>query len=254
MTDRERLYRTEGIVLKRSDFGEADRLLVLLTPGYGKLRVLAKGVRKIPSRKAGHVEPFMRSQFLIARGRDLDIVTQAETVDAYLGLRVDLRRATYAYYLMELADAFAEEGGENQVLYELLSGTLERLAGGAEPALLARYFEMRLLGCMGYRPELQRCVSCGAQHEPATAFFCAGDGGVRCPRCGQGAPGAVELSLAAFKVLRYLQGQEYTAVSALRLRAETAHEVERVLRHYLTFILERNLKSVSFLGLVQGGS
>ncbi len=253
MTDRERLYRTEGIVLKRSDFGEADRLLVLLTPGYGKLRVLAKGVRKVPSRKAGHVEPFMRSQFLIARGRDLDIVTQAEAVDTYVALRGDLGRASYAYYLMELADAFSEEGGENPVLYELLTRTLERLAGGAEPTLLARHFEMRLLLCAGYRPELQRCVSCGTSHEPGPAFFSPGDGGVRCKRCGPGPAGCEELGLPAFKVLRYLQSQEYEAVAALQLRPETSQQVERVLRHYLTFILERNLRSVAFLNLVRSG-
>ncbi len=249
MTDRERLYRTEGIVLRRSDLGEADRLLVLFTPGLGKLRVVAKGVRKVPSRKAGHVEPFMRSQFLVARGRDLDIVTQAEVLDTYQGLRRELVRTTYAYYVADLVDAFGEEGGENQPLYQLLAAALERLAAGDEPGLLARFFELRLLGHVGYRPELRRCVSCGAEHEPATVFFSAGEGGVRCQRCGA-APGATRLSLAAFKVLRYLQSQEYAAVATLRLRPDTAREVAAVLRRYLTFTLERNLKSVCFLDLV----
>ncbi|HOG46981.1 MAG TPA: DNA repair protein RecO [Anaerolineae bacterium] len=251
--DRERLYRTEGIVLKRSDFGEADRLLVLFTPGVGKLRVLAKGVRKVPSRKAGHVEPFMRTRFLLARGRNLDIVTQAETVEAYQGLRESLVPATYAYYLVELVDAFAEEGEENAALYDLLAHALGRLAAGDAPALLARFFEVRLLGLVGYRPELQRCVACGVTHEPAAVFLSANEGGMRCPRCGQAAGGALEVSLGAFKVLRYLQSQEYAAVRALQLRPETAREVERVLRRYLTFVLERNLKSLSFLSLVQAG-
>jgi len=251
MSDRERLYRTEGIVLRRSDLGEADRLLVLFTPGYGKLRVLAKGVRKVPSRKAGHVEPFMRSQFLLARGRNLDIVTQVEAIETHQALRGDLLRAGYAYYLVELVDAFTEEGEENEALYHLLADSLSCLAAGDEPAILARFFELRLLTCVGYRPELRRCVSCGTPHEPAAVFFSVGDGGVRCRRCGEGA-GATELSLGAFKVLRYLQEQEYAAVTRLRLRAETAREVEVVLRRYLTFILERNLKSTSFLELVKG--
>ena len=249
--DRERLYRTEGIVLKRSDFGEADRLLVVFTPGFGKLRLLAKGVRKVPSRKAGHVELFMRSQLLVARGRNLDIVTQAEALDAYAGLRDTLVRATYAYYFAELVDAFMEEGEENEAVYRLLALALERLAAGDEPRLLARFFEMKLLGCVGYRPELQRCVACGAPHAPSQVFFSPGEGGMRCSACGEAAPGVLAVSLGAFKVLRYLHSQEYGSISGLRLRAATAREVEQVLHRYLTFTLERNLKAAAFLDLVQ---
>lgn len=251
MPDRQRLYRTEGIVLRRSDLGEADRILVLLTPGWGKLRVLAKGVRKVRSRKAGHVEPFMRSSFLVARGRNLDIVTQAELLDAYQGLRRDLLRTSYAYYLVELVDAFAREGEESGTLYRLLAATLERLAAGDDAALLSRFFELRLLNCTGYRPELRHCVSCGARHRPSAVFFSVSDGGARCARCGQGAAGAVELSLRAFKVLRHLQAQEYEAVVGLKLRPETAREAEAVLRQYLAYILERRLKSVPLLNHIQ---
>ncbi len=95
--DRERLYRTEAVVLKRSDFGEADRLLTLYTPRLGKCRVLAKGVRRLTSRKAGHLELFTHAQLLVAKARSLDIVTQAETIDAYANLRKDLLRASRAY-------------------------------------------------------------------------------------------------------------------------------------------------------------
>jgi DNA repair protein RecO (recombination protein O) len=257
VVDRERLYKTEGVVLKRSDMGEADRLLVLLTPGLGKLRVVAKGVRKVPSRKAGHVEPFMRSHFLMARGRNLDIVTQAEVLEPHAGLRGDLLRMTYACYLAELVDAFSEEGAENEPLYRLLCFALERLAAGDDPALLARFFEMRLLGYVGYRPELRRCIHCGREHEPGRGFFCPDEGGVRCPECGELSSNVRELSLGAFKVLRYLQSQEYPAVAALQIRPETCREIEVVLRGYLVFVLERGLKSVEFLNMVKaswGGS
>jgi len=249
--DRERLYRTEGIVLKRSDFGEADRLLVVFTPGHGKVRLLAKGVRKVPSRKAGHVELFMRSQFLVARGHSLDIITQAEALDAYPGLRDALVKATYAYYLAELIDAFFEEGEENEAAYRLLAFALERLAAGDDPGLLARFFEMKLLGLTGYRPDLQRCVGCGAAHVASQVFFSPGEGGMRCAACGEVAPGLLAVSVGAFKVLRYLQSQEYASISGLRLRPATAREVEQVLRRYLTFILERNLKTTAFLSRVE---
>lgn len=251
MRDRERLYRTEGIVLKRNDFGEADRILVVLTPGRGKLRVLAKGVRKVPSRKAGHVEPFMRSEFLLARGRNLDIVTQAEVLETQRGLRDDLARATYAYYMAELVDAFTREGEENQAVYRLLAAALPRLAAGDDPNLLCRFFELRLLGYAGYRPELQHCVCCRARHKPGKVYLSVSEGGVRCARCGQGPVGAAELSLSGFKVLRYMQSQEYDAVLRLQLRPGTLREVEAALHRYLVYILEREIKSTSLLSTVR---
>ena len=101
-----RSFRAEAVVLKHSEFGEADRLLSLYTRQQGKLRAIAKGARKIRSRKAGHLEPFTRVSLLLARGRDMYIVTQAEAVDAYLPLREDLVSLGYASYVVELLDKF----------------------------------------------------------------------------------------------------------------------------------------------------
>ena len=100
-------------MLRHSDWGEADRLLWLYTRQHGKLRALAKGVRKIRSRKAGHLEPFTRVALLLARGRDFYIVTQAETVDPYLSLREDLKRLGYASYVVELLDRFTYDEDEH---------------------------------------------------------------------------------------------------------------------------------------------
>ena len=96
MPSHERSFRTPAVILRRQDFGEADRLLVVLTPEHGKLRAIAKGARKPQSRKAGHIELFMRTKMLFARGRALDLVTQAELIDAYRPLREELVRVTYA--------------------------------------------------------------------------------------------------------------------------------------------------------------
>ncbi|MBI3915321.1 MAG: DNA repair protein RecO, partial [Chloroflexi bacterium] len=106
---RDRLYRVQAIILKRTDMGEADRLLTLYTRDHGKLRAMAKGARKPASRKSGHVELFMHSELLLARGRNLDIVTQAETRHAFLPLQSDLHRLGYAYYFAELLDQFTED-------------------------------------------------------------------------------------------------------------------------------------------------
>jgi DNA repair protein RecO (recombination protein O) len=248
---RERLYRTEAIVLKRSDFFEADRLLTLYTPKLGKIRAIAKGVRKPTSRKSGHVELFTHSQLLIAKGRNLDIVTQAETIHAFRPLREDLLRTTYAYYVAELINLFVEEGIENRPLFDLLLAMLGWLGDASDLDLITRFFELHLLGLLGYRPELFRCLACRQQIEPEAKYFSSASGGILCPRCGQGQRGAQEITLNALKVLRFLQTRDYDTCSRLRLSSPLHRELEATMHDYITYILERNLKSVKFLNTLR---
>ena len=141
-----------------ADFGEADRLLTLYTRDFGKLRAIAKGARKPQSRKTGHVELFMRTTFLLARGRELDIVTQAETVQAYDALRTDLVRTTYAAYIVELLDRLTPDEDRQPAVYDLLRDALGWLETEDDLRLPARYYELRLLSLVGYQPQLFRCV------------------------------------------------------------------------------------------------
>ena len=251
MPDRERVYRSEAVVLRHSDFGEADRLLTVYTPYLGKLRLLAKGVRKPTSRKAGHLESFTRTQLLVARGRNLDIITQAQMVEPYRGLRQDLWRTSHAYYVGELVDRFSEEQGENQPLYHLLCDVLGWVCESPNLAMTMRFFEVHLLDLVGYRPQLFQCVVCHAPIEPVVNFFSAEEGGVLCPRCGEGRRGSRPIALGPLKVLRYLQTHEYTECVRLQLHGETAAEVEDILQRYLVYLLERKLKSVEFLNILR---
>ncbi|MCD6289341.1 MAG: DNA repair protein RecO [Anaerolineae bacterium] len=244
---RQRLYRVEGIVLRHSDIGEADRLLTVFTVERGKLRLLAKGVRKILSRKAGHIEPFTYSTFLVAKGRTWDIITQADTIEAYRALRQDLLRTTYAYYVAELVDRFTEEDDASRPTFDLIRDTLSRLCGEDDPYLIVRFFEMRLLSLAGYQPQLFVCVRCRADLEPVTNYFSLADGGVLCPRCGEGIPQAEPLPVNTLKVLRFIQTREYDWVRRLNLKPELRAEVERLLYRYIVYVLERNLRSVDFL-------
>lgn len=244
---RERTYRTEAIILRRSDFSEADRLLTLFSRQYGKIRAIAKGARRPQSRKTGHVELFMRTRFLMARGRNLDIVTQAETVEAYAQLRDDLVRTTYASYAVELLDRFTVDEDRNLELYDLLSQALRWLATTENLLLAARYYELQLLTLVGYRPQLFHCVGCNEAIEEQDQFFSAELGGLLCPNCRGEDKGARPLSAAAVKVLRYLQTRPWSTVQSLHLRRELHTELEAVTYYYLTYILERNLKSADFL-------
>jgi DNA repair protein RecO (recombination protein O) len=245
--NRERLYPTDGIILHRTDFGEADRLLTVFTPRLGRLRLLAKGARKLTSRKAGHIEPFTYVHLLVARGRNLDIVSQVETLEAFRPLREDLERASQAYYLAELISGFIEEGDENPALFDLTLATLARLCEARDPALALRFFELRSLGLAGYQPQLFFCVECRAQLEPMTNYFYPPAGGVLCPRHGEAVQGAEPLALPTFKVLRYMQTQAWDQVAGLRIKPETQLDLEALLQRYIVYLLERRLKSVDFV-------
>jgi DNA repair protein RecO (recombination protein O) len=243
----ERLYRTDAIILRRSDFGEADRLLTVLTPERGKLRLLAKGVRKTTSRKAGHVELFMLTDMLVAQGRTWDIISQAEIVEPYRELREDLEKTSHAYYLAELVDRFTEEHDPNTPLFQLLTLTLAYLNHSDDPFLALRYFELHLLSLTGFQPQLHFCVACGEAVEPVTNFFHFVDGGTLCPRHGEARPNAEPLPLPVLKVLRYLQTESWEKIAKLQLTPVTRQHVENLLFNYITFLLERRLKSAEFL-------
>ena len=251
MPSRERSIRVEAIVLSHSDWGEADRLLGLYTREMGKLRSIAKGVRKPRSRKAGHLEPFTRVSLLLAKGRDMWIVTQADTVNAHLCLREDLERVGYAAYAVELLDRFTYEEGENPGLYRLLSETLARLDTEPDPQLPIHYYEMRLLDLLGFRPQLFNCTRCGEDIRPVDQYFSASLGGVLCPRCGAATSAANPISMEALKYLRHFQRSGYTEAARAHPRQEIDREIERLLQHYLTYLLERGLNSPAFLRKVR---
>ncbi|HMQ32390.1 MAG TPA: DNA repair protein RecO [Chloroflexaceae bacterium] len=248
---RERVYRSEALILRRSDFGEADRLLLLATPA-GKARVVAKGVRKTTSKLAGHIELFTHASMLLAIGRNLDIITQSQTVGAHAALRADLRRLSCAYYAAELYDRFTEEEEENRPLFDLLIESFGALDRTASPDLVLRAYELRLLHLAGYRPHLHHCAVCGEVLTEEADRFSPSMGGVLCPRDRGADRGALPMSGAAFRLLRYLQGQPLAAIEALRLSREVRAEAERLLRSYLRQLLERDLKSVAFLDDVRG--
>ena len=245
--DRARLYRTDGLVLFRTDFGEADRLLTVFTPRLGRLRLLAKGARKPTSRKAGHVEPFTYVHLLVARGRNLDILSQVETLESFRPLREDLERTSQAYYLAELISSFIQEGDENPPLFDLALATLARLCEARDRMLALRFFELRCLGLVGYQPQLHFCVECQAHLEPMTNYFHPPSGGVLCPRHGEALRAAEPLAMPTFKVLRYMQTHPWDQAAALRIKLETHLDIEATLHRYIVYLLERRLKSVKFI-------
>ena len=242
-----KLYKTEAIVIKHSRLGEADRILVLLTPNLGKIRAVARGVSRPKSRLGGHVELLAHSTMMLARGRTLDVVSQSQTLDSFPKLRADLWLTAYALYVAELVERFTVEHSDCYPIYMLLLDTLRRLEGADNAELVLRYFELHLLGYLGYRPELHQCLGCGSLLEPVDNFFSASAGGVLCHQCRATEPVVRPISVNALKVLRLFQGSDYAEASRVRLEPNLAWELEQVMRGYIRYLLEGEVRSAALM-------
>jgi DNA repair protein RecO (recombination protein O) len=250
MSPRARLYKTEAIVLRGMDLGEADRVLTVLTPQLGKLRIIAKGIRKPRSRLGGGLEPFSDVHLVLAVGRTFDVVTQVALEDPHLGLRNDLHSTAAAWYLVELADRFCEGAADSHAAFLLLAQGLSALDAAPDEVgreTVARWFELALLDAMGFRPELSRCLECGAEIGPEGNVYSAPGGGVLGPECTDAALGGGPIGSEALKVMRHLQRTPLVDVLRLRLSPSTHREVERLLHATVSAVLERELRSRDFL-------
>ncbi|MDD5082411.1 MAG: DNA repair protein RecO [Dehalococcoidales bacterium] len=242
-----RNYQTEAIIIKKTKLGEADRILTLFTPHLGKIQAVAKGVRRPKSKLAGHLELLTHSLVSLARGHNLDVITGSQTINGFLLLKSDLWLTSCALYLAELVNQFTADHQENYSLFQLLLATMQRLEQPGNNELLLRYFEVHLLSEAGYRPQLHQCVVCHTTLQPMTNTFSSSAGGVLCPECGEDQSMASPLSVNALKVLRLLQSDDYPTVSRLKIDSSLARELDEVLRDYLRYLLEREIKSVAWL-------
>ena len=249
-----RSYTTDAIVLTRFDLGEADRVLTLITPGTGKLKAIAKGIRRPTSRIGGSLEPFAELRVALHRGRTFDVVTQVTVGHAWLHLRDSLESTATAWYLAELADRSLEERHAADPVYHLLRRAYELLDAGMAPGRVARWYEMHLADELGVRPEVDRCVECDRLLEAGEQFrWVPPLGGVVCQRCPGPPHDRAGLSLDALKVLKAYQRMDVEALAGLRIAAPAEREVEAAMRDFIANTLERRAKSLAFLDEVRAG-
>ena len=246
-----RTYRTEGVVIRQMPLGEADRILTLCSPDMGKVRAVAKGVRRTKSRLGGHLELLNRASVSVAIGRNLDTISEASAISTFGGIRGDLSRVSRAMYIAEVVDSFSMEGNGNRAIYHLLLSTLLWLERTANLDLLMRWFEMRLLDCSGYMPELVHCVECREWLEPSDHLFACDSGGVLCPNCRTASSGALlPLPLNTMKTLRFVQREaKFDKVESLNVPANILKDMERLMRTYIRHVAERDVRSAEFVSL-----
>lgn len=212
-------FKTEGIVLKRRNFGEADRILTIFSKDKGKITVLAKGVRRITSRRGGNVELLNRVLVYLHQARTFLILTEATSLDTFQKIKADLTLSTYAYHIIELVDKLTAEDQENRILYEHLVEVLRRLERKPRQILI-RAFEVKILSDLGF------------------ATF-------------RGSTPGVQLQFhsgsATSKLLEDLELRSWDEIEKLKVNQNQALELERTLRYYIERVIEGQLRSRQFL-------
>jgi DNA repair protein RecO (recombination protein O) len=233
------LYRATGIVLRTIKLGEADRIVTLVTEQRGKVRAVAKGVRKTKSRFGGRLEPLSNVSLLLYEGRNLDVVNQVETVEHYRHVREDLDRLAGATSMLEAVDAVLQEGDDDPQVHRMLVGALRTLDAGPSQLVVPAFF-LKLLAHIGFRPVLDACTSCG-EPEPLVSFDPL-EGGVLCRSCARG----TRLTPDALSLLRRILGGDLVAVLA-EPPSQAGFEVTHLATQALEHQLERRMRSVGIL-------
>lgn len=231
------LYRDTAVVLRTYKLGESDRIVVLLTENHGKVRAVARGVRKTRSRFGGRLEPLSHVALLLSRGRDLDHVSQAESVESLRHLLDDLDVATQGLAMVEAVDQLAPDREPVPHLYRMLVGALRTLAEGRSPLVVPAFY-WKLLAAEGVRPELDVCVACGATEELVAFDF--DDGGLRCRSCRRGTP----VSADALALMRDILGGRLGEALAAPMSG-SHHEVSSLATRAVEHHLERRLRAVA---------
>ncbi|MBO8142072.1 MAG: DNA repair protein RecO [Firmicutes bacterium] len=238
------VYKAEGIVLRARNLGEADKILTLFTPARGKVEAVARGARRARSRLMGATQLFTHGRYLLFEGKELDSLSQGEIIHSFRPLREDLERMAHASYAVELVDRSTEPGDRHDRLFLLLSAVLGLLATGSDLALVSRYFELRLLEELGYRPHLSSCIRCGAAD---IAAFSIELGGLVCPRCRVNDPGAVDVGEESVSVMRYLQRAEPERLAVVRPSNAALQTMEDILPKFCAARIGRPMQSLEFL-------
>src|SRR2546423_4851093 len=178
-------YRADAIVLRRLDYGEADRILTILSREHGKFSAIAKGARRGKARNGSALDLFSHSKMMLAKGRNLDVVAQVERTGDVRNISGDLKRTAYASLVAEVVDKVLEDRHPVDDIFELVVSTLGRLNAPERSSRAdAAWFLMRLLDLLGYQPQLSQCPSCSQALPEAAGWFSPLLGGILCARCG----------------------------------------------------------------------
>lgn len=227
------VYKDRGIVIKQVDYGEADRILSVITANHGKISAIAKGVRRLKSRKANACGLFVESQFVFAEGKTLDLITEADAISSFDSIKDELERVSVLFYISELLDRMVEGNDElnGWSIFELLQNFLQLAEYANEKSIfnLVRGFEARLLSLLGLTPELYFCVSCKQKLKSGDQLsFDIKSGGIRCEGCSDdNGSRSQPISLDSIKSLRFFYNHDLKSSVMLQLNDSVRSEIKR---------------------------
>ena len=248
MSQENKYYETEGIIVRKMRLGEAARILTILTPSAGKVSAVAKGVCRSKSKMSGHLELFTHTQLELVRGRNLDTVINCQTIHSFHLTKNDLIGSAYAIYFCELADCFSEHNLECRSLFDLLKECLTELNDNlCNAELIRNYFEMCCLSESGFRPQSRVCVNCSLKIKEELNYFSLKSGGIMCPQCAQFESFSFPLSVPAIKILRVLSEEKLDVCLRLKINSAQFFELNQILGRFISFILERTLRTPSWI-------
>jgi DNA repair protein RecO (recombination protein O) len=241
----ERLYRSQGIIIKRVDVGEADRIVTILTP-QGKIEATARGVRKTTSKLAGHLELLSVCQLQLARGRSRDVITQSVAVERFGRLQVSLLRMAAGYYVAELTDVLVGDEDAASPAFAALSETLHALSSAEQIDMIVHWYTLALCDAVGYRPQLVECAVCNTLLDTSAERWSHAQGGMLCPDCHRSDPQAQHISLPVFKLLRFVQREPLAHLGDVVQPAVVHAQVYQLMRQWIRRVHDRPLRAADF--------
>lgn len=240
-------YRTEGIVLQKHKVSNDDVIITVLTRTSGKIRVYASGARNPRSRLSAGSHPFIYGEFQLQKRREMDQVSNIEIKESFYSLREDLTKLSYGSYFLERVSKALEEQETNNRLFDFLVASLHMLSmPDVDYELLRIVFELKLLHFLGYKPQVEACVTCGSK-ENLTAFSIE-DGGAICSECAAHVAGAITVNPVLISFINFVLKSDYGTVLHSKVSGTIKTQTERLLeRYFKSHVGDKPLKSLAFL-------
>ncbi len=249
-------YRTKAFVLRKIDLKEADQIITLHTESQGKVKAIAKGIRKARSKNVGNLELLNLIDVLLIPGKNFEIITQVKVENSFLDLKEDLNCLAFVYYLVELLDKLIAENERAPELFDLLDNFLNWAKEKKEDLLKSfalRAFELKLISLLGFAPEIFRCVKCGQKlTSGGSKYFDVSLGGIVCSSCTNGEEQSIKVSENSIKLMRLiLEGEDFDLLSKIKAPSGDRKLVATMIHDYLLWILEKQLKSLEVINALE---
>ena len=248
---RSTIFETKAVVIKHIPLGEADRLVTFFSEKFGKVRAIARGVRRYKSKMSGHLDTLNLVVISVGKGKGIDVITDVDTLDDHSKIKGDLKNISLATYLSELVESVSMEESPNEELFDVFVSTLNKLPDLDKYAEVLRYFEIKLLEYSGFAPELNNCLECFEPLSPADHYFSIDSGGLICFTCGR-LSGNSKFSIKknTIKVFRYFQKSSEEDSLSLMVPQTNVDELGYILNQYIKHVVGKDIKSTNFLDLI----